>query len=109
MKGIKKVKLLTKEIEKKIPREVNTEENGRVYVKWFHPFHFWKWYGMTYDPEDGIFFGYVHGDFPEFGSWALDELEGIRVMTLPVERDLYWDDKTTIDKVVKASQDGYPL
>ena len=99
------IKLLTKELERKLPRE----ENGRVYAKWFHPFTFWRWYAMSYEAESEIFYGFVHGDFPELGSFTLDDLYSIKLMGLPVERDLYWDDKTTIDKVMKASGNGVPL
>ena len=105
--GERQMKLMTKEIEKKIPKGYG---DGRIYAKYFHPLTFWKWYAMSYDPDSEIFYGFVHGDFPELGSFSLDDLKSIeKLMGLPVERDLYWDDTTTIDMVSRASNKGFPL
>ena len=103
---------MTKAIEKKIPRLGETEsvplEDKRLYVKFFHPFSSWKWYGAEYNPKTREFFGYVVGDFPEWGYFNLDQLEEIEIglptfawsdnspVKLGIERDKYWDDKSTL-------------
>jgi hypothetical protein len=100
------MKLMTKELEKKIPR-INPEdaspiEERRVYAKYFHPMSSWTWYVLQYDPKDKIFFGWVKGDFPEYGSFGLPELEEVEVRGLKIERDLYWDDTKTIGQVIRG-------
>lgn len=98
------MKLMTKEIEKKIPALYSTEEMSdgekRIYVKFFHPFSSWKWYAVEYDPATGEFFGLVDGDEKEQGPFTLKELESVSVMGLGVERDRYWDDTTTLKEVM---------
>ena len=50
----------------------------------------WTWYATEFDGQD-IFFGFVKGDFDEFGSFSLSELQRVRGrLGLPVERDLYF-------------------
>ena len=101
------MKLLTKDILEKLPNP--DKQDGRVYVKYFHPFSSWKWYAMEYDRDNEIFFGFVHGLEGELGSFALSDLTDTKIMGLPIERDLYWDDKTTLKEVQSASANGFPL
>ena len=94
------MKLLTKEIERKIPALYTQEGKGddaRVYVKFFTPDSNWTWYATEFDPETGTFFGLVDGFEKELGYFTLAELETAKgPMGLDIERDMYWDDATTI-------------
>jgi hypothetical protein len=45
-----------------------------------------------FDGED-LFFGLVQGLEEELGYFSLSELESVRVLGLPVERDLYFTPK----------------
>ena len=103
------MKLLTKDILKKLPNP--DEQDGRIYVKYFHPFSSWTWYAMEYDRDNEMFFGFVYGQthYGELGSFALSDLTDTKVMGLPIERDLYWNDKTTLKEVQSASANGFPL
>jgi hypothetical protein len=102
------MKLLTKEILKKIPalyanEDISDMSKIRVYVKFFFPAGAGSWYGTEYDQETGIFFGFVNlGDdqMAELGSFSLHELESINVRGLRIERDKFWDDKTTLEEVM---------
>jgi hypothetical protein len=108
------MKMMTKEIEKRIPRLGEAEEMGkdaRVHVKFFSPWSGWTWYATEYDPSERRFFGYVKGDFPEYGYFSLDELSDVEMMPgVPaVERDKHWNWKTTIGQVVEAVEGGEHL
>lgn len=87
----RKQKLLTKTIEKKLPKFYETEnvkpENKVAVVKFFTPASNWTWYGIEYDSEQKVFFGYVCGFEKEFGYFSLNELEE---MNSAVERDMYF-------------------
>jgi len=97
------MKLMTKEIEEKIPALYSTEEapfSPRVYVKFFHPLSNWTWYATEYDPATGDFFGFVDGDDRSLGGFNLKELESVSVRGLGIERDLHWDDTKTLAEVM---------
>ncbi len=84
------MKLTTKELRDKLPKLYSQEntEDPVVYVKYFLPFTRWYWYVTEFDGED-MFFGFVVGDYPELGYFALSELESIRgPYGASVERDL---------------------
>lgn len=73
-------KLLTKELEKKLPALGSTDGQGElgdrvVHIKFFSPYSGWTWYGLEYSPEERLFFGYVVGFEGELGYFSLDELE----------------------------------
>lgn len=60
----------------------NTDENGNTIspyfrVKFFDPCGSWTWYVQDWDGSD-ICFGYVVGDFPEWGSFSLSELASVK-------------------------------
>jgi len=92
------MKLLTKEIEKRIPKLDSTEitaiHEKRIAVKYFTPDSHWTWYafeGERDDTGDVIFFGVVDGFEIEMGYFSLRELAAVRgPRGLPVERDLYF-------------------
>lgn len=107
------MKLLTKEILKKLPKIGSTDkmkkENIRVYLKLFTPWDRWTWYVTEYDPESGDMFGYVKSgldpNFDELGYSNINELMDIRgPFGLKVERDRYWDDKNTLAKVMESDR-----
>ena len=86
------MKLLTEEIKKRLPALGSTAEQKDpvVQVKFFCPWNHWTWYAYEYDGKD-IFFGFVKGDFDEFGTFSLSELESIKgPMGLTVERDIHF-------------------
>lgn len=93
------MKLLTKELKDKLPALYSQEEveDPIVYVKYFHPFSSWYWFGLEFDGED-TFFGYVVGHENEYGYFSLSELESIKIMGLGIERDLHFT-PTPISKV----------
>jgi hypothetical protein len=94
---IRGMKLLTKELRKKLPPLYSQDGKGSkavAVVKYFTPSSSWSWYGVEFDGED-TFFGLVDGHFKELGYFSLSELESVNgPMGLPIERDLYWKPKT---------------
>ena len=91
------MKLITKEIEKSIPKLYSTDgvpaEEKNLAVKFFTPDANWTWYvveGEKQEDGDWLFFGLVDGFEKEWGYFTLNELKSVRgVFGLPVERDLY--------------------
>ena len=86
------MKLLTKELRRKLPLLYATEKekDPMVICKFFFPDFHRTWYAIEFDGED-TFYGYVVGDFPELGYFSLSELKGTwSKLGLPVERDLYF-------------------
>lgn len=97
------MKLMTKAIEKKIPKLYSQEKvnDPIVYVKFFCPWSNWTWYATEYDPETRQCFGYVEGHEGELGYFSLDELETITGFGgLKIERDLHF--KPTPLSVIKG-------
>ena len=94
---IRGMKLLTRELRKKLPPLYSQDGKGGkavALVKYFTPSSSWSWYASEFDGED-TFFGLVDGQFKELGYFSLKELEEVRgPMGLPIERDLYWKPKT---------------
>jgi hypothetical protein len=95
-------KLMTKAIEKTIPKLYSQEKvkDPIVRVKFFSPYSNWTWYvteGET-DGEDWRFFGLVDGFEVEWGYFMLSELEEVEVKVMgymlpAVERDCYCSPK----------------
>jgi len=89
------MKLMTKEIEGKIPALYSQEKvsNPKIIVKFFHPLSDWSWFVTEGDrQEDGdfLFFGLVHGFEKELGYFTLKQLEEVKVKGLGIERDMYF-------------------
>ena len=86
------MKILTKSIEKKLPKLGGQENKGLdavAYVKFFTPWTSWTWYASEY--SDGMFFGLVDGFVKELGYFSLEELESIKgPFGLRIERDFYF-------------------
>jgi len=103
---VRGMKLLTKEIRKKLPPLYAQEDKGGkaiVHLRLFTPDSGWTWYITEGSPitddsgkeVDFHFFGLVDGHDKELGYAALSELESVRgPMGLPIERDLWWKPKT---------------
>lgn len=93
--GRRKHKLMTVALAKRLPPlgTYQTHDKALAQVKYFHPFSTWEWYGCEFDGQD-ILYGLVIGDFIEYGSFSLSELEGyLGRHGLPIERDLYFHPK----------------
>jgi len=76
------MKLLTKEIEKKLPKSHSqeNEENPKIIVKYFHPLSDWTWYVIDF---------------------TLRQLEEVRIKGLGIERDLYFGYDHRLDEFKK--------
>ena len=85
------MELLTEELRQQLPPLYSQEheQDPMVYAKFFHPLTDMTWYATEGSPEgdDFIFFGWVHSDFSELGYFSLNEMEGVQVMGLGIERD----------------------
>ena len=89
------MKLLTKEIEAKLPKLYSQEKvkDPKIVVKFFHPMSSWTWYtieGEEIEDGDWRFFGMVHGHEKELGYFHLSQLESVKVMGLGIERDKFF-------------------
>lgn len=88
------MKLMTKAIQNKIPTMRSGEkiepDEKICYVRFFHPCSSWTWFATEFDPVKKIFFGWVDGDFPEWGNFSLEEMQNTKVRGLGIERDLYF-------------------
>ena len=89
------MKLLTKEIEGKLPALYSQEEvsNPKIIVKFFHPLSSWSWYvteGEKVENGDWRFFGLVDGHEKELGYFHLSQLKEVKVGGLGIERDMYF-------------------
>ena len=86
------MQLLTKELERKIPKLYQTERvellDKVAYAKFFHPVSNWTWYVIEYDGMDTCF-GLVVGHETEFGYFSLEELSQVG-FGLPIERDRHF-------------------
>lgn len=87
------MKLLTKEIQKKLPALYATDGQGKeavAHVKFFALGSNWTWYATEFDGED-TFFGLVEGFEKELGYFSLKELESVQYFGIQgIERDLHW-------------------
>jgi hypothetical protein len=93
------MKLLTKELREKLPGHRETEnvplDDKIAVIKFFNPVGSWTWYAVEgYETEDGdfMFFGWVDGDFPEWGYFTLREMEAVKLFggALGIERDIWF-------------------
>ena len=106
---MKRVKLITKEIEKRLPGLCETADMDnseiKVPLKIFNPYGSGSWYIYEYSPDEMLGFGFANlGDDQnaELGYISLLELETLRVppIGLPLERDKWWDQDTILDDIV---------
>lgn len=85
------MKLLTKEIEKKLPALYSQEKvaDPLCIVHFFNPTGSGDWYATEYDPVQRLFFGWakIHGE-GELGYFSLDELLAVKLpLGLKIERE----------------------
>lgn len=89
------MKLLTKELEVKLPPLYSQDGKGYEAIalaKFFTPDSSWTWYATEYDPVERVFFGLVDGLEKELGYFRLDELESVKgPLGLSIERDIYFE------------------
>lgn len=84
------MELLPENIRTQIPQLYATEhiKDPVAQVKFFAPWNHWTWFVTEFDCEDTLF-GWVNGDFPEWGYFSLSELESVHgPFGLSVERDV---------------------
>ena len=101
------MKLMTKEIEKKIPalysQDGKDPKDVRIAVKFFTPWSNWTWFateGQKTEDGDWLFFGMVHGHEKELGYFNLRELQSVNgPFGLKIERDMYYGEHT-LDEVM---------
>ena len=94
------MKLMTKEIEKKLEKlPIGSQhdlknDDIKIVAKFFFPIGSATWYvaeGSKQENGDWMFWGYVIGDFPEWGYFTLSELEDVgKHFILGVERDKWF-------------------
>jgi len=107
------MKLLTKEILKKLPPLYSTEnvpaDEKMCICKFFHPMGRYTYFVIEYDPTERLFFGYcvspLGPDCDELGLTSLDELESVVVRGLKIERDLYFK-PTKLAEILKQYPKG---
>ena len=86
------MKLMTKEIEKRIPKLYATENvplaEKVVHVKIFNPYGIGTWLIFEYDPETKVGFGLCDLGCAELGYVDFNELSAVKVLgPLGLERD----------------------
>ena len=102
--------LITKAIAKKLPAygataEMSAEEI-KVPLKLFNPCGAATWYITEMDPETGLMFGWCDLGFgwTELGPMSLNAMQAGKLpFDLTIERDMWWDEKTTLDEVMEGS------
>ena len=98
-------KMMTKEIERKVPRLYEQDGKGDaaiVYAHYFSCWTNWDWYMLEYDPDTKEAFGLVKGFATEYGYFSLAEFEDMnrRKGFEIIERDIHWE-PTTVGAVRK--------
>ena len=99
------MQLMTKELEKQLDKNAQLpEEERKVVVKYFTPDANATWWISERDPHDpDRLFGLcdLGLGFPELGYVLLSEVSTLKgALGLPVERDLYWDQKQLLSETV---------
>ena len=104
------MKLITKEIEKKLPKIGATGEmeakDIKVPLKLFNPCGAGTWYIIEYDKEENLAFGYVNlmgAPFAELGYIDMNELTSIKFppFGLGIERDMHFGNHT-LEEVMES-------
>jgi hypothetical protein len=105
------MKLLTKELEKKMPALYAQDGKGQqavAYVKFFHPMTSGVWFATEFDPNEKMFFGWaeIQPGCGELGYFSLTEMESVKVWGLGIERDLYFN-PCTLDEAIKEYRETH--
>ena len=90
------MELMTKKQEEQLVKnhkasQANPDKDlkHKAVIKLFNPTGLGTWYASEYDPETKLAFGVADLGFPEMGSFAMYELEELKLpMGLKIERDL---------------------
>ena len=90
--------LIPDSIRKQLPKLYSTEKeligDKVAYARYFFPMGAYTAYLLEYDPNSRIGFGAVTMGYGwELGNMSLDEMEGVKVRGLGIERDLYFSPK----------------
>ena len=90
--------LMPDSIKKQLPKLYSTEKeligDKIAYARYFFPMGAYTAYLLEYDPKSRIGFGAVTMGYGwELGNMSLDEMEGVKVKGLGIERDLYFSPK----------------
>ena len=90
--------LMPDSIRKQLPKLYSTEKeligDKVAYARYFCPMGAYTAYLLEYDPKSRIGFGAVTMGYGwELGNMSLDEMEGVKVRGLGIERDLYFSPK----------------
>ena len=90
--------LMPDSIRKQLPKLYSTEKeligDKVAYARYFFPMGAYTAYLLEYDPKSRIGFGAVTMGYGwELGNISLDEMEGVKVRGLGIERDLYFSPK----------------
>ncbi len=90
--------LMPDSIKKQLPKLYSTEKeligDKVAYARYFFPMGAYTAYLLEYDPKSRIGFGAVTMGYGwELGNMSLDEMEGVKVRGLGIERDLYFSPK----------------
>lgn len=85
-------------IRKQLPKLYSTEKeligDKVAYARYFFPMGAYTAYLLEYDPKNRIGFGAVTMGYGwELGNMSLDEMEGVKIKGLGIERDLYFSPK----------------
>ena len=85
------MKLLTKDILKKLPKLGARDGESIATVKFFHPLAVATWFASEFDGED-TFFGWavLLPGCGEYGYFSLSELQSVKINGLGVERDMHF-------------------
>jgi len=103
------MKLITKEIEAKLLKNIGNEETAKPYLKLFNPMGPATWLISEYDKKSGIMFGLCDLGMgsPELGSVSLKEIEEIKLpFELGIERDMYWEPEKTLAEYAKDAREA---
>jgi hypothetical protein len=89
------MKLITKKIlddfRKQGSVRTKSPEEIRIIAKYFNPAGAGTWYGVEYDPDSRIMYGFAEISHGELGSWSMNELEEfVGPFGWKIERDLYF-------------------
>ena len=104
------MKLFTKDIDKKLFAQFpkgGELANQKVIAKIFNPYGRGVWYLINSDPNDPDYIWAITDLFEvEVGSVSRKELESLRIkpFMLPLERDLYFDEKNALEVYEGASK-----
>lgn len=90
--------LMPDSIRKQLPKLYSTEKeligDKVAYARYFFPMGAYTAYLLEYDPKSRIGFGAVTMGYGwELGNMSLNEMEGVKVRGLGIERDLYFSPK----------------